>query len=83
LTPYDDPQRTLERLRRTTGAPADIAARELPLVQRALRSPPRLRALLLAAVRARLERAGRGAREQSELMDRRCLSALAPLLELW
>lgn len=80
---YDDPQRTLERLRRGAGAPVDVAARELPLVQRALRSPPRLRALLLAAVRARLERAGRQAREQSERADRRCLAALAPLLERW
>lgn len=83
MTPYDDPQRTLERLRRKAGAPPELAAHELPLVRRALNSTPRLRALLLAAVRARLERVGRDARARSERRDQRCLEALAPLLERW
>jgi len=83
LRPYTDPERTLERLRRNAGAPASVAAAQLPLVRRALRSSPQLRNLLLAAVKSRLEREAREFRAQAELKDRRWLNALAPLLEHW
>jgi hypothetical protein len=87
------PERVLEALRLRHGASRYAARRRLPLVKRALRASPELRARLLSVVDAALAwdaaeaRRARGepaSRELSERgLDERWLCALAPLLERW
>jgi hypothetical protein len=78
-----DPERLLEALRLRHGAARHAARRRLPLVRRALKAPPELRARLLAVVEAALAHDAAGARRRDAEGDQRWLCALAPLLERW
>ncbi len=91
--PEATPARVLEALRLRHGASRYAAQRQLPLLKRALRAPPELRARLLGVLEAALAWDAAAARQRrGELkageaaageLDERWLQALAPLIERW
>jgi len=83
MAPYSDPERTLERLRLRHGAPAHVARRLLPLLERASAAPPDLQSRLIAVVDAALARDAIEFAQAQLDQDERCLTAIEPLLDSW